>query len=71
MKTTKFSFCRNFASVFVYIRLLDLLADHKDKLINGAKRQSNYKTVVGYVVPAYSLTLRFSLLIMLFEPMHA
>ena len=81
MKTTKFSFCRNFviiASVFVYIRLLDLLADHKDKsgksgnvLINGAKRQSNYKSVVGYVVPAYSLTLRFSLLIMLFEPMHA
>ena len=43
--------------VHVCCRLLDLLADRKDKsgksgkvLINGAKRQANYKTVVGYVV---------------------
>ena len=59
--------------VFVYIRLLDLLADRKDKsgksgkvLINGAKRQSNYKSVVGYVVQvssSYSLTLRLPLVI--------
>ena len=41
----------------VYDRLLDLLADRKDKtgrsgkvLINGQKRQANYKTMVAYVV---------------------
>ena len=43
--------------VDVVCRLLDLLADRKDKagksgmvLINGQRRQPNYKTMVGYVV---------------------
>ena len=42
-------------------RLLDLLADRKEKagksgkvLIDGQKRQANYKTVVGYVVQVYT-----------------
>ena len=45
---------------FIY-RLLDLLADRKEKagksgkvLIDGQKRQANYKTVVGYVVQVYT-----------------
>ena len=43
-------------------RLLDLLADRKDKtgksgkvLINGQKRQANYKTMVAYVVQVNTL----------------
>ena len=41
-------------------RLLDLLADRKDKsgrsgkvLINGQRRQPNYKNIVGYVVQVF------------------
>ena len=43
--------------VCICFSLLDLLADRKDKagksgevLINGHKRQTNFKTAVGYVV---------------------
>ena len=45
-------------------RLLDLLADRKDKsgrsgkvLINGQRRQPNYKNMVGYVVQVYYISL--------------
>ena len=48
-------------------RLLDLLADRKDKvgrsgmvLINGRKRQTNYKTTVGYVVQVTLSTVLLS-----------
>ena len=44
--------------LYMYVcRLLDLLADRRDKsgksgkiLFNGQRRPSNYRTIVGYVV---------------------
>ena len=46
--------------IFCVFRLLDLLADRKDKsgrsgkvLINGQRRQPNYKNMVGYVVQVH------------------
>ena len=49
-------------------RLLDLLADRKDRtgrsgkvLINGQKRRAKYKTLVGYVVQVNTLFSHFFL----------
>ena len=56
-RRTIFLLCYTDVLSCVYDRLLDLLADRKDKtgrsgkvLINGQKRQANYKTMVAYVV---------------------